>query len=572
MDMLAELAELTILDEGSPQAFRVRAYENAKRAVEASRADLAAMSEADLKKIDGIGKATATKIRELLDHGKVAKLEKLRAKFPPDVLEMSRVPGVGPKLVSRLRSELGVESVAQLRQAVAQQQLRALSGFGAKSEEKLARTLERIGDGPRRTPISLAVPLAERLVGELEEFPEVQRVRYCGSLRRMRETIGDLDIVVASHEPARVMEKFIALPIVHEVLVSGDTKTSVVTRRGLQVDLRVVRSDEFGAATLYFTGSKAHNIKLRQRAMARGWILNEYGLKEGERVIASKTEEAIYGALDLPFIPEVLREDNGEIESAEKRELPRSIDPSELLGDLHVHTTLSGDGRSPLEDVIAHARARGYAYLAITDHAENLPVNGVSREALTEQRALMARQQDGLSDIQLLHGCELNIGADGDLDYDADFRLTFDWCIAAVHSHFDLPQAKQTARIIKAMEDPAVNVIGHLSGRMIGKRPGIALDVDAIVQAAADTGTAIEINSALPRLDASLEVLRKAADYDVKLVISSDSHHVDEFYRMRWGTLWALRGWVNRDQVTNLWPRDRFMAWTREKAGAPAGR
>jgi DNA polymerase (family 10) len=574
IEKLRELSELTVLDDANPQSFRARAYEMATTEISLLDGAIEDMTAAQLVKIDGIGKSTANKIREYFDNGKIEKLEKLREKFPPAYVELSRVPGLGPKSLKRLRAELSVENITDLRRAIDSKQIRELKGFGAKTEEKLAKALDRViatGGADKRTPIARAMPLAMRLVAALEELPQVERAQFCGSLRRHRETIGDIDVVVAASEGASdIMAAFVAMPVTSEVLVRGETKTSVLTDRGLQIDLRVVKPHEFGAATLYFTGSKLHNIKLRQRALDRGWTLNEYALTvvETEEVVASKTEQDIYAALDLQWVPAPMREDSGEIEAAADEALPERVELEHINGDLHVHTSLSGDGRSPLEDIVARAAERGLTYMAITDHGEDLVINGVGRDDLVRQRETMAKLQDTYPELRLLHGCELNIGPDGGLDYDEDFRMGFDWCVAAVHSHFDLDQAKQTKRIIEAMQDPAVNVIGHLSGRMIGKRPGIELDIDAVLQAAADTNPAIEINSALPRLDAASEVLRRARDYEVTLVISTDSHHVDEMIRMQWGALQAQRGWVDRSRVANTWSRDQFLAWARETRGA----
>jgi DNA polymerase (family 10) len=569
VDVLKEMAELTTLDEGSPQAFRVRAYENAMRSIEALTGDPSEMTEAQLVKLDGIGKSTAKKIREYFDTNKMDKLEKLRAAHPPGVVAMSQIPGLGPKAVAKLRKELGIESIQALREALDQEKLRNLAGMGAKTEEKLKRAIERLGlDGKQqRTPIAKAMPLAQRLVAQLEEMPEVVRARYCGSLRRFRETIGDLDIVVASNDPAPIMERFVNLPIVDEIVVSGQKKTSVTTRKGLQIDLRVVAPQQFGAASLYFTGSKAHNIKLRQRAMDRGWLLNEYALERADdgKVIACETEQAIYKELGLSWIPEVLREDNGEIERAEAGELPRGIALDELNGDFHVHTGLSGDGRSELETVVEGARARGYKFLAITEHAEDLALSGVKRDALLEQRKRIAELQKKVSDITLWHGIELNIGPDGELDYDHEFRAAFDWCLASVHSHFDLSREQQTRRIATAMRDPSVNMIGHLSARTIGKRPGIELDMDAVFDAAEETNTALEINSGLPRLDVSVEVMRRARERKVVFVMTSDAHHADELDRMQWGICHTLRAWLDPARVANTWSAERFSAWKEER-------
>ncbi|HEY4183672.1 MAG TPA: DNA polymerase/3'-5' exonuclease PolX [Polyangia bacterium] len=567
LDMLRELAELTIIEEGDPQSFRVRAYENAAHAIAAQATDLGRLTTKDLQKIENVGKSTADKIRELIETGKVAKLELLRQKHPPGVVALMRLPGLGPKAVKRLRDELNVQSIDDLRAALTAHRLRALRGFGEKSEEKLVHALERLDESGAmgRTPISVALPLANRLVARLRDVAGVTDAMACGSLRRFSETIGDVDIVVVSDSPGPVMEALVAMPVVDRVLVRGDAKTSVVTQRGIQIDVRVVSARQVGAALLYFTGSKAHNIKLRQRALARGLTLNEYALSEieGGKVVASETEEQIYRALGLPWIPPVLREDAGEIEAAEGGTLPRPI--GDVIGDFHVHTDLSGDGRSPLEDVIASAKARGFRVLAITDHAEGT-LSGVGREALLEQRAKLRALQAQLGDsLTLLHGVELNIGPAGQLDYDLEFRRLFDWCLASVHDHFDLDRAAQTARITTAMADPTVRMIGHLSTRMIGARPAIDVDLDAILDAAQATGTALEVNGALPRLDLSVEWLHRARQRDVTLVMTSDAHHADELARVRFATLNAERAWIDPARVANAWPVERLRAWLKEK-------
>jgi DNA polymerase (family 10) len=567
LDMLRELAELTILDEGDPQSFRVRAYENAAHAIAAQATDLGRLTIQDLKKIENVGKGTADKIRELIETGKVQKLELLRQKHPPGVVALMRLPGLGPKAVTRLRAELGVQSIDDLRAALAAQRLRALRGFGEKSEEKLARALERMDESGAmdRTPISVALPLANRLVARLRDVPGVTDAMTCGSLRRFSETIGDVDIVVVSDSAGPVMEALVAMPVVDRVLVRGDAKTSVVTQRGIQIDVRVVTAKQVGAALLYFTGSKAHNIKLRQRALARGWTLNEYALSEleGGRVVASETEEQIYRALELPWIPPVLREDAGEIEAAEAGTLPRPL--GAVIGDFHVHTDLSGDGRSSLDDVIASAKSRGFRVLAITDHAENT-LSGVGREPLLEQRARLRALQAQLGDsLTLLHGIELNIGPRGELDYDLEFRRGFDWCLASVHDHFEQSREAQTARITAAMADPTVRMIGHLSTRMIGARPGIDVDLDAIFTAAEATGTALEVNGALPRLDLSVDTLHRCRQRDVTLMLTSDAHHADELARVNFAAQNASRAWIDPARVANTWPVDQLRAWLKAK-------
>jgi DNA polymerase (family 10) len=566
LDMLRDLAELTMLDEGDPNSFRVRAYESATHAIAAQASDLGQLTAKELQKIEGIGKSTADKIRELLETGKVAKLEALRGKHPPAVVALMRIQGLGPKNLQRLRAELGVQSIDDLRAALADHKLRDLKGFGQKSEEKLAQALARLEaqGSVGRTPISVALPLANRIVAELRQVPGVTQAATCGSLRRFCETIGDVDVLVAAPVAGPVMEALLAMSFVDRVLGTGPSKTSVVTRRGTQVDVRVVPPHQIGAALMYFTGSKGHNIKLRQRALARGLTLNEYALSEteGGKVVASETEEEIYRALGLAFIPPVLREDAGEIEAAESGTLPRPLPP--VTGDFHVHTDVSGDGRSSLDEVIATARARGLRVLAITDHAEGT-LSGVSREALLEQREKIRALQAALGDaLTLLHGVELNIGPAGELDYDLEFRRGFDWCLASVHDHFELDRAAQTRRIVTAMQDPTVRMIGHLSARMIGGRPPIDLDLPAIVAAAEASDTALEVNGALPRLDMSVDGLRLARQSGVTFVLTSDAHHASELARVEFAALNAERAWIDPDRVANTWDGPRLAAWARK--------
>jgi DNA polymerase (family 10) len=374
--------------------------------------------------------------------------------------------------------------------------------------------------------------------------------------------VGDIDIVVATTDPSAVSEFVVGLPEVSEVIGSGGTKTSFLTREGMQVDVRTVEPDQLGSALLYFTGSKAHNIALRQRALDRGWLLSEYGLFEGEDVIASKTEADIYQALGMLPVPAPLREGSGEIEAAVAGELPALVELAQIRGDLHYHSDRSGDGRSTLEEMIEAALARGYEYVAFTDHGEDLAINGSPREVMLEHRDRIRSLQEHYPDIRLLFGCELNIGPRGDLDYDAGFRREFDFCVASIHSHFDLPRDEQTARILTALSDPSVNAIGHLSGRYIGRRPGVELDVEVVLEALAVTGVALEINGALDRLDATAEVARLAMSGEVDFVIDTDSHHTSDLVRMSYGVTYAQRGWVTTDRVINTRPLDELLEWT----------
>lgn len=571
--LLHELATLMEIEEGSPNAFRVRAYQNGTRAVKGLTRDVAAMSESDLLQVKGIGKAIASKVREAVETGTIAKLEELRRRHPAGQRDLLRIPGLGPKTVTLLHEVLGVSDLVGLQAAIASGRLADLPGLGEKTAENLAKAIERIdigSDEERRTPIAQALPVAERMADELRQLAVAERVEIAGSLRRFRDTIGDVDILVASTEPTEVMAAFRALSEVADVLGSGDTKTSIVTWDGLQVDLRVVPPESFGAALVYFTGSKAHNIELRQRAIARDLILNEYALAhaEGGDTVAAGTEEEVYRALDLDWVTPEMREGDGEVQLAAEGELPALVSLEDLRGDLHDHTDYSGDGRASMEDMVAAVADRGLEYVAITDHAENLTINGVSRPGMLEQRRRLRELNEHYPDMALLHGSELNIGADGSLDYDREFLLGFDWCVASVHSHFRRDVAEQTTRIIEAMRHPAVNVIGHLLGRRVGKRAGIDVDVDAVLDAAVETGCALEINSNLDRLDAPAEIIREGAKRGVTFVISTDAHAPRELAYHAYGVRQARRGALPKDLVANTWLKARFLEWARAKRSA----
>ena len=566
--IFSEMAKLTKIADGNAQSFRARAYESAARTLEGLGGPAAEMSQAELLELKGIGKASASRIAEFVESGKVDKLEELRSTFPPDFLELVRIPGLGPKTAILLRDELDVNSVADLRIALENEALRDLPGLGKKTEENLVRSVERLGmtGKDRRTPILDAMREARRLVTELGAVPGVEAVQYCGSLRRFRDTVADLDILVATDDREAVVERLVGLASTRDTIGSGDTKTSVLTQSGLQVDMRIVRMDQWGAAIMYFTGSKDHNIRLRQLAINKGWLLNEYALSDAEsgEVVASETEEEIYEALGLPYLLPTMREDRGEIEAGLERAMPAVVRDGDLRGDLHVHTDMSGDGDHSLEAMLDAAAGMGLEYIAITDHAENLTINGVGKDEMLAQRERIREIQSGYPKMTILHGTELNIGPDGSLDYDREFLLGYDWCVASVHSHFDLDQDQQTVRLIEAMKHPAVNVIGHLIGRRVGKRPGIEIDVDAVLTAAELTGTAIEINSHLDRLDAPVEILWQARGREVNFVISTDSHRTTELPQSRWGIRQAQRGWVEKDRIANTWPRKRFLEWAGE--------
>ena len=561
--MLAELAKLTALDEGSPQAFKVRAYENAIAGIESHPEEPSGLTKAELTEIKGVGNSTADKILELEATGKVAKLEALREVYPPSFVALTKIPGLGPKTLKMLRSQLGIEDIEGLKAAVDAERLRELPGLGEKSEQKITRAIDRLGlhGKDRRTPLVEVLGFANSLAGRIAEIDGVVEAVPCGSIRRFSETIGDVDIVVATKKPDLVGEAVLAYPEVTEVVGAGETKISFLTRVGLQVDIRTVRPDQLGSALLYFTGSKSHNIALRQKAIDRGLLLSEYGLFEDDQVVVSETEGEIYQALGMQVVPPMLREGSGEVEAASAGDLPNLVERSDIKGDLHYHCDRSGDGRSSLEEMTEAAIAAGWEYVAFTDHGENLAINGSTPGQMLAHRDRIRDLDSRYPEISLLFGCELNIGRDGGLDYHPDFRLEFDYCVASIHSHFDLPPDQQTARILTALQDPAVNAIGHLTGRYVGRRPGVELDVAVVLEALALTGVALEINGALDRLDATAEVARQAMSVGVNIVIDTDSHHTGDLVRMDYGVRYAQRGWVTTDRVLNARPVDQVLAW-----------
>ena len=560
--MLVELTKLTALDEGSPQAFKVRAYEKAIAGIEGHHGELSGLTKAELTEIKGVGSSTADKILELEATGTVAKLETLREMYPPAFVALTKIPGLGPKTLKMLRSQLGIEDIGSLKEAVDAEQLRELPGLGEKSEQKIARAIDRLGlhGKDRRTPLVEVLGFANSLAQRIAEIEGVVEAVPCGSIRRFSETVGDVDIVVATTNPGLVGDVVLGYPEVSEVVGAGKTKISFLTREELQVDIRTVRPDQLGSALLYFTGSKAHNIALRQKAIDRGWLLSEYGLFEDKEVLASETEGEIYEALGMQAVPPMLREGSGEVEAASNEKLPNLIERSDIKGDLHYHSDRSGDGRSSLEEMVEAASGAGWEYVAFTDHGEDLAINGSTPDQMLAHRDQIRGLDSRYPEIRLLFGCELNIGRDGDLDYDSDFRLEFDYCVASIHSHFDMSSDRQTARILTALQDPTVNAIGHLTGRYVGRRPGVELDIGVVLEALALSGVALEINGALDRLDATSEVARQAMSVGVDVVIDTDSHHTRDLVRMDYGVRYARRGWVTANRVLNARTLDEVLA------------
>jgi len=555
--LLREYAELTQITGGDP--FRVRNYEKAARSVRGWADDIGGLDAKRLQAIPGVGASIAAKIAEYLQTGAIAALDELRARIPSGVLELTRVPGLGPKRALQLSHDLGVTSVDELAAAIKAGRLEGLAGFGARSEERILAGIEVYRQGRERVTLDVAMHTATTMVAALSAVPGCERCAYAGSLRRWRETIGDVDILAAAGDSAPLMAAFVAQPEVASVIASGPTKTSIGTASGLQADLRVVPLDTWGAALQYFTGSAAHNVAVRQIAVRKTLKLSEYGLFDAEtgELIVSRTEEEVYARLGLAWVPPAMREDRGEVEAALRGEIPTLVRENDLLGDLHTHTNLT-DGVATLEDMVAAAQRRGYAYYAITDHAPDLVMHRMTDEKMLAQRDRV-RALD--TQLDLLHGTELNIAPDGSVDWPADFLAGFDLCVASVHSHFDQPRAEMTRRFVVACENPYVNVIGHPTTRRMGRRPPVDVDFGELFRACARTGTALEVNASPQRLDLPSDQIRAARDAGVKFAIDSDAHSVADLGNIPYGVGTAQRGWLTPDDVINTWPLDRLRAF-----------
>jgi DNA polymerase (family 10) len=561
--VLLEYADL--LSILSDDAFKARAYEKAARAVGGYPADLAGMDLKQILEIPSVGKSIGEKIDEHLRTGTIAALDELRSQIPAGVREMIAVPGLGPKKAMILYRDLGIAGIDALQAAVEEGRLADLKGFGAKTEENVRRGIERLRQQGGRALSSVAMDLAESFLERLGSRADVDRAEYAGSLRRMAETVGDLDLLVASADAAGVMDAFTGAGTVERVLAKGETKSSVISRTGLQVDLRVVPLEAWGAAMIYFTGSKAHNIRIREMAVRKGLKLNEYGLfnaKSG-RLIVAETEEEVYDKLGLPWIPPTLREDRGEIEAALEGRLPAVLARNQIRGDLHTHTKLT-DGLATLEQMLDVASELRYAYYAVTDHAPNLFMQRMTDEKMLAQRAELEGLRGRYPKMTLLHGTELNIDPDGGVDWGPEFLEGFDVCVASVHSHFNQSKDEMTRRLVRAMENPHVHVIGHPTTRLINKRQPVEFDLDEVFEAAARTGTALEVNGYPDRLDLKDEHILWAKRYGVKFSVDTDSHATTHLEFMRYGVATAQRGWLTKDDVINAWPLTRLRRFLRK--------
>ncbi len=555
--VLDEIADM--LEVAGENFFRVRAYHNAARAIRDQTRQVAALSQEQIDEIPGIGADLAEKIFTIAKTGDLPLHRELAKKLPPRLLELRDVPGLGPKRLKLLIDRLRIRNRDDLERAVKSEKLRKIRGFGPKLEEQIRDSLLRhdTSEG-QRILYAEAARMAAQLSAHLQKCAAIRELQVAGSFRRRCETIGDLDVVAAATDSAAVMAHFVAFPGVTQVTGSGETKSTVLLKSGLQVDLRVVPPKSFGAALAYFTGSKSHNVHLRRLAQARGLLLNEYGLFRDNAAIAGKTEDEIYRALGLPWVPPEMREDRGEIEAAASGKLPKLIERGNLRGDLHTHT-LYTDGHASIEEMARQARESGLEYVAITDHSRRITMaHGLDPKRLREQRQEIDRIQKKLPGIALLQGIEVDILDDGGLDLPNDTLGALDWVVASAHYKLEQAPAEMTRRLIKAIRNHNVDVIGHPSGRLIGHRDPSSFDLSEILRVAREEGCALEIDSQPDRLDLNDTACLAAKRAGVKVVISSDAHSTRDFELLDYGVNQARRGWIEKEDVLNTRPLKNF--------------
>lgn len=550
----------TLLELKGENPFRANAYHNAARAIEQLEGNLEQLvAEKRLAEIKGIGESMQEKITTLVTTGRLPYYEELRASLPHGLVEMLRIPGMGPKKVRAVYDELGIDSLPKLRQACESGQIAQLKGFGEKTQQKILEGLKFLDQAGKRFLLSEAQEIAHRVFERLRHLPGVIRGEVCGSLRRRKETIGDLDILLSSANAVPVMDAFVKMPEVAEVIAHGTTKSSVVLENGINCDLRIVSDEQFPFALHYFTGSKEHNIAMRARAQSYGLKLNEYELSGPKRSIRCKDEADIFKALDLDYIPPELRENTGEIEAAAAHQLPDLIEVDDLRGTFHVHTDWS-DGSASLEEMALAAKKLGLKYLGIADHSPSLTVaNGLTPERVRKQHAEIDALNERLHGIRLLKGTECDILPDGQLDYDDKTLDTFDYVVASVHSHFNQSQEEMTRRIVRALSHPKVLMLGHATGRLLLRREGYKVDLDQVLRAAAEHGKIIEINANPYRLDLDWIHCKHAKSLGVMLVINPDAHAPSELKFLPFGIDVARRGWLTRKDVLNTLPLSQVL-------------
>ncbi|NIR42632.1 MAG: DNA polymerase/3'-5' exonuclease PolX [Gemmatimonadetes bacterium] len=554
-----EIADLLEIQDANP--FRIRAYRNAARTIETlsqSLDSILADEEAELTDLPGIGKDMAAKIRELHETGSLQALENLRQEVPGGLIEVMRIPGLGPKRARQLWDELEITTLAELEVAAREDRLESISGFGPTLQARVLKGIEELRARAGRFKLSDADIYVPPLLKYLRESKGVTDLEVAGSYRRRCETVGDIDILVTAAEAASIMDAFVDYPEAREVLARGPTKSSIRLKSGLQVDLRVVERESYGAAMVYFTGSKAHNIVIRGISRERKLKINEYGVFRGGELIAGKTEAEVYAAIDLPWITPELREDRGEVRAAKGGKLPRLIERGEIRGDLQMHTQYS-DGKETVEEMVEGCRARGYEYMAITDHGPALAMTGLEPDDFREQYREIDEVQSRYDDIRILKSAEVDIMADGTLDLPDDLLAEMDVIVISVHHKFNMSRGEMTRRITRAMQHPRVNILAHPTGRLINRREPYPVDVEQLVKVAADHGVMLELNSQPDRLDLRDFHLQMARDAGVKVVISTDAHRTAELDFIAYGVDQARRGWLEKEDVANTCELDAFL-------------
>lgn len=561
--VLEDIARLLEIKEES--VFKIRAYRKAGKAIQRLPEEITRLyAENRLEDIPGIGKNIAAKIAELIETGSCRYHESLREEIPDILKEMVHIPGVGVKSARLIYDSFQPESLEDLQRVAKDRKIRNLPGMGAKTEIAILRGIDLLRRGSGATPLGVAMPLAQEIVKYLSAMPEVIRIEVAGSVRRGKAEVGDIDIVIATGEPGKVGETFTKYPQVKEVLARSETKVSVLTWLGSQVDLRLVTEEEFVTAWHYFTGSREHNARLRQRAKEHGLKINEYGIFKGKQKLPVTSEEDIYRTLNLSYIMPELREDRGEVEAAQGDSLPRLVETEDIKGDLHLHTNWS-DGINTIRELALAAKDRGYQYIAVTDHSRSLRIaGGLSIEMLRKQREEIDRLNEELAPFRIFAGVEADILADGTLDYPDAVLRELDLVIASVHSNFRMDRKTMTDRIVKALTNPWVHFLGHPTGRLIGRRPGYEVDMEAVMQAAVDYGKALEINASPDRLDLRDEHVRMAKEKGISIVINTDGHDMVKLAEMYYGVITARRGWLTADEVVNTWDLEKVEQWLKK--------
>ena len=559
-DIFEKMAD--ILEFKGENPFKINAYRKASRILGDLTQDIGEIAAAGgLKEVPGIGQGLAEKIEEYLETGKISKFEEVKKGVPDELIAILNIPGMGPKTLALLHREKQIGSLSQLETALEDGSLIGLPGIGEKKVENMKRGIQLLKQSKGRMNLGVAFPIAKRIVETLRAETGSDRIEWAGSLRRMRENIGDIDILATGADKEKIVQTFTHLPEVKEVLASGETKASIIVEDGVQIDLRVVEEDSYGAALQYFTGSKGHNVHLRGIARVQGIKLNEYGVFKGEKRVGGKEEKDVYDALKIPWIEPELREDRGEIEAAQEGRLPKLLQESEIKGDLHVHSRYS-DGTSSIEEIADAAQKRGYHYVAICDHSKSLKIaHGLDESRLTRQIEEIDRINETLKGFRILKGSEVDILSDGRLDFSEKILEKLDLVIASIHSGFKQDKDKMTKRIIRAIENPMLDVFAHPSGRLLGARDPYEVEIAEVMETARRHGKALEINAYFERLDLDDLHCRKAKEMGLRLSIGTDSHRLDQMWMMSLGVAVARRGWLEKTDVLNTLSLKEILEW-----------